>query len=393
MERIIPQKKKISKLTAALTLATTILTISLIVAYKIRLREKERLRKFYTSPHALDNYNPGDVIRIEPLKVPLPNGKGYRILYVSEMEKKNVAVSGIVCIPSKKYLSQKRIVTWAHGTIGMGEECAPSRSTNPFIYMSWAGQMMKKGWVIAATDYYGLGTEGIERYMIGRDQGRDVLNATRAALSLTSFGEKNPKTIIFGHSQGGQAAIFAGNMSQKYAPELGVKGIATASPALELKSLLAKEYDTAVAWAIGPEIAIAWPEVYKDLDIKEVLSETALHNYKRIAKTHILQEYPEAILRNRVGQHFFKKDPTKIDSWIKAFEHETPRIPTLPLLVVQSTSDTIVLPETTDEFVKRAKAQGANIDTITLTNIDHNLTPLVAGKKIIEWMDKQFKTT
>ncbi len=390
---MIPNKRNIPPSTKVLLATTTLAGVTLLAIYLLKKAEHKRLKKFYEPPSVLDTYGLGDIIRIEPLKTPLPSGRGYRVIYVSELDSKKSAVSGIICIPDKKYLTKKRVVTWAHGTIGMGEECAPSRSTNPFIYMSWAPRMMKKGWVIAATDYFGIGTPGVARYLIGRDQAKDMLNIARAAVRMLDWESEKVETITFGHSQGGQVAVFAGNISKKYAPDLNVKAIATASPALELNALLKAEYDTAVAWAIGPEIAVAWPKVYKNLRVEDVLSDTALKNYKRIARAHILREYPEAILREKFGQRFFKKDPTTLKNWIEVFTRETPSAPTIPLLIVQSATDQIIMPATTDEFVKKAKAKGSRIDTLTLKNVDHNLTPLVAGNKIIEWIEDKFNNS
>jgi pimeloyl-ACP methyl ester carboxylesterase len=46
-----------------------------------------------------------------------------------------------------------------------------------------------------------------------------------------------PQTVIWGHSQGGHAALWAGQLAPTYAPELQLRGIAAVSPASDPLSL------------------------------------------------------------------------------------------------------------------------------------------------------------
>ena len=90
--------------------------------------------------------------------------------------------------------------------------------------------MLRAGFVVTATDYSGLGTPGVERYLIGADEARDVLNSVRAARALTATGA-GTRVAVYGHSQGGHAALWTGDVAPTYAPEFQIVGVAAAAPA------------------------------------------------------------------------------------------------------------------------------------------------------------------
>lgn len=63
-----------------------------------------------------------------------------------------------------------------------------------------------------------------------------VLDSVRAARSLVAGS--GPSTPLWGHLQGGQAVLFAGQLAGSYAPALRVRAAAVAAPATELGTLL-----------------------------------------------------------------------------------------------------------------------------------------------------------
>jgi acetyl esterase/lipase len=52
------------------------------------------------------------------------------------------------------------------------------------------------------------------------------------------MGGTQNRFAVWGHSQGGQAALFTGLIAKSYAPELDLAGVAAAAPATELAMLL-----------------------------------------------------------------------------------------------------------------------------------------------------------
>ena len=93
------------------------------------------------------------------------------------------ASGGMLFVPSSPAPAGGRpVVAWAHGTLGQGDACAPSRSSNPLQDTdNWLGEMLALGWVVVTTDYVGLGTPGTDQYLVAQAEARDVVNAVRAA--------------------------------------------------------------------------------------------------------------------------------------------------------------------------------------------------------------------
>ncbi|MFI8877943.1 lipase family protein [Streptomyces sp. NPDC055243] len=183
-----------------------------------------------------DTAAPGDVVSSAPSSFhPLPgqptNTKAWKINYRSTTAKGEPnTVSGTVIVPQDGRKGPRPLITYAVGTIGMGDHCAPSagfpRGTT--LEANLIQQLTLRGWAVAVTDYEGLGTPGDHTYTVGRAEGHAMLDAARAAIRLpeAGLGEDTPVGVM-GYSQGGQAASWAAELHGSYAPDLKVKGTAT----------------------------------------------------------------------------------------------------------------------------------------------------------------------
>jgi pimeloyl-ACP methyl ester carboxylesterase len=157
------------------------------------------------------------------------------LLYTSTgIEGKRVAVSGDVAVPKGKAPKGGwPVITWAHGTVGIADACAPSRIGTQANYDSpLLNRWLKAGYAVVRTDYEGLGTPGPHPYLIGDSEGRSTLDMVKAARKLDPRIGKN--LLIAGHSQGGQAALFAASLVKKVAPELKLKGTVAFAPVSHL---------------------------------------------------------------------------------------------------------------------------------------------------------------
>lgn len=134
------------------------------------------------------------------------------------------------------------MISWAHGTIGSADDCAPSRDTVSAAAHVWnehphelLNQFLKKGWAVVMTDYEGLGTYGRHPYLLGESEARGILDIVRAARRL--HPEISARLAIVGHSQGGQAALFGAHFAPKWTPELDLRCVAALAPASHSKEL------------------------------------------------------------------------------------------------------------------------------------------------------------
>lgn len=91
---------------------------------------------------------------------------------------------------------------------------------------------IESGWVIIASDYSGQGAEGDFPYLIGEGEARSVLDRMRATGHLDDLSLADT-AVVWGHSQGGHAALWTGAIADSYAPELKILGVAAISPAAD----------------------------------------------------------------------------------------------------------------------------------------------------------------
>ncbi|MEU5427747.1 lipase family protein [Streptomyces olivoreticuli] len=179
---------------------------------------------------------PGDILSSAPTSFhPLPfqptNTRAWHITYRSTTAKgaPNV-VSGTVIVPQDGRTGPRPLVSYAVGTVGLADKCAPSAGF-PYgttVEANLIQQLTLRGWAVAVTDYEGLGTPGDHTYIVGRAEGQAVLDAARAALRLPEAGlAKDSPVGVMGYSQGGHAGSWAAELHDSYAPELNLKGTAT----------------------------------------------------------------------------------------------------------------------------------------------------------------------
>lgn len=162
------------------------------------------------------------------------------ILYTTTRDEGRPAVaSAIVVAPGGGKPGAREVIAWAHGTTGVHETCAPSVlegtfSTGAFFSVE---EVVEEGWVLVATDYVGLGTAGPHPYLIGQGEARSVLDAVRAARQMPEL-DLAERTVVWGHSQGGHAALWTGAIGPSYAPEVDLIGVAALAPASNLVALV-----------------------------------------------------------------------------------------------------------------------------------------------------------
>ena len=107
--------------------------IAMVLSSSETAREQQvALDPFYAPPDPIPG-ELGTVIRSEAMDISVDGGSAQRILYVSERPDGSRAVSGaMIFIPDTPAPPEGRpVVAWEHGTLGMGDACVPSRSSNP----------------------------------------------------------------------------------------------------------------------------------------------------------------------------------------------------------------------------------------------------------------------
>jgi hypothetical protein len=382
-------------------IVVAVLVVAGITAWVVDVALPERrnanyqatLEPFYTPPSPIPAA-PGTLIRSEPLGVSVPGANAYRILYVSQSPSDQPVVSsGLLFVPTSTVPASGRpIVAWAHGTVGLGPSCAPSRSQAPLdLIGGWVQQMVGYGWIVVATDYAALGTPGESHYLVGESEARDVVNSVRAARQFPNAGA-GTLWAVWGHSQGGHSALWTGALASRLAPELQLVAVAAAAPAAELVALVSAQWDKPIAWVIGADVALAWPFVYRDLRLAPVLSRPALSTYRSLANDCIQDVALAVAVRTRLGETFFAFDPKNDSAWQRVMTAQTPTpLPaSLPVYLAQSTADNVVLPDSTALLQRKWCAAGSTLTMQWMGQVSHHYSGEASGPAVATWLFERF---
>ncbi|MFI7320980.1 lipase family protein [Streptomyces venezuelae] len=188
---------------------------------------------FYVPPAALPEGRPGDVIRSRKVDPGTPTPRAladtWQVMYRStDALGRPHAVTATVLVPKGGTPASRPIVGWGPGTQGPAFRCTPSRMiAKGALYEQWViNAMLEAGYAVAVPDYEGYRPGPKTTYMVGKSLGPALIDAVRAAQRLPAAGLSADAPVAFrGYSQGGGAALWAGEFKADYAPELNLKGI------------------------------------------------------------------------------------------------------------------------------------------------------------------------
>src|SRR5271163_519767 len=239
---------------------------------------------FYRAPRSEAAGAPGTLVRQEVIDGAPLGATAYRVLYRSSgLDNKPILVSGVVIVPPGDPPPGGRpIVAWAHPTSGIVPRCAPSLAIFLFQQIQGLRSFVRDGYVVAATDYPGMGTAGPHPYLVGVSEGRAVIDSVRVASHLPGSGGGN-KFVVWGHSQGGQAALFTGLIVKTYAPDLDLLGVAAAAPATALVTLMNEDIDSVGGKNITAMTLWSWQRVF-DARMDKVVDRRAIPVVDELAK-------------------------------------------------------------------------------------------------------------
>ena len=124
---------------------------------------------------------PGAVLRVRPQIGGAPaNAKAFRVIYRSTgINGEPIAVSGTIIYPDGPAPPEGRnVVAWAHYTTGVAQRCAPTLLPNLSGTIAGLEELLKRGYVVVATDYEGLGLPGVHAYLVGVSEAHSVLDCS-----------------------------------------------------------------------------------------------------------------------------------------------------------------------------------------------------------------------
>lgn len=335
---------------------------------------------FYDEP-ATDAGGPGVLIRSDGYPGSAPKGGSVqRILYSTTDAYGGAAVSSaLVIVPDNAPPGPRPVISWNWGTTGVTRGCAPSLmgSTATKWAIPAVEEALARGWVVVGSDYSGRGAEGRFPYLIGEGEARSSLDAVRAAAQLDDLNLSSD-VVVWGHSQGGHAALFTEPVAAEYAPELAIAGTAVIAPvadpfamARELTKMSARaELSILVSWVLVP-----YAELYPDVNVEDYVATSGRALVREMTQRCLSEPglfvsavtslgvsadeplYPANLTGGALGRRL--EQNTAVGPW------------QAPLLVAWGLDDEVIPPRLQSEFVADACAEGTNVRWMAFSNADH----------------------
>lgn len=181
---------------------------------------------------------PGSVVWVGPLPSAASNpaaGAEYRLEYrTGDHRGAPRSSTGAVHLPPGQVPPGGwPVVSYAHGTVGIADECAPSAVGAVPEESDFVARWLSRGYAVVATDYAGLGTAGELAYLDGRAAAHNVVDMVRAARAVSP--DLSARWVAVGMSQGGHAALHTAHVATTYAPELDFRGAVALGPPTNLE--------------------------------------------------------------------------------------------------------------------------------------------------------------
>jgi alpha-beta hydrolase superfamily lysophospholipase len=347
---------------------------------------------FYTPPDPLPAGEPGTIIRSEPITANVPDGaRAWRVMYLSEgADGQPAAVSGIIAAPDAAAESPRPVVAWAHGTLGVQPQCGTGHLDDPFEFIPQVERLIQEGYVLAATDYPGLGTPGVHPYLFGQTAAAAVLDSVRAARQLdTGAGDR---FIVWGHSQGGHSTLWAAQEAAEYAPELELVGAAAIAPAADLIGILDASMNERAGAILVSMALYAWNAHFPGASLAALVAPEAAEQVNRLAGT--CTTTPAAFLllgELQPPATFLPENLTEIDAFQQFIEANTPDGPIdVPLLIAHGTADQIIPFAGSVREAERRCAAGEDVAFERYPGADHNPVVEESAVRVLGWIEDRF---
>ncbi|MBA4608128.1 hypothetical protein H1W00_06525 [Aeromicrobium sp. Marseille-Q0843] len=366
-------RSRLSRPVVLVAIALTVVLVAVVAVAVLATRGDPGDGQRSTAPLPQE---PGELLEATPVAEGAPEGsRAWRILYTtSDREGTTIEATAGVYAPADTSLTDLPVVAWGHGTSGFARACSPSLQPDPMAAGSMyvADEVIDRGWVLVSPDFPGVGDDGDQPYLIGEGAGRALLDAAQAARDLDDL-DTAPETVVWGFSQGGHAALWAGGLQPAYAPDAELAGVAALAPATFLK----ETFDRLPAQdrIFAAYTMASYDAAYDDVRWSDYATEEG-ESFGREVAAECLPD-PQAYSELATEVMSFQ-DGALFDQYFasgamgKRLAENEPELPVeAPLLMAQGATDTVVLPERQAEFATRACARGQVLEYVTVEGRDH----------------------
>ncbi len=316
-----------------------------------------------------------------------------------------VSIRAEIFVPRVDAPTEFPLFVYGAGTTGISNLCAPldedSRGRNWGQYQTHLVSYAAQGFITVLSHWQGYDDQTrTHNYFIAGLEASTMLDVTRATYELFNKNllpgvSARPAQAIFfgGYSQGGHGAFAALDAASHYAPELPIKGMVGHATSPNVEALLRERPPLApyIVYSflnyygdnvINPEAVFLpnWlPTFYADASSKCV--DEAYEYYPAEPELLYQPEFSAALYGDRLAETF----PAFKQALDLNYVGGSPNTE-VPIVLFHGEADTIVTPDTHDQFVGRLCNLGKNVNYKLYPEVDHFQTRQASFVDSITWM-------
>ena len=333
-----------------------------------------RAQDAFYDPPPNGSRQPGALLRSEPLKdVTLPAGmRGWRILYATTVDNNTPATAvATVFAPISCPAGPRPVIAWEHATTGLLQKCMPSLLSTPAAGIPARERIVLAGWVVVETDYSFAEKGGPHPYLIGEGEARATLDSIRAARQMSELTLAR-HVVVWGYSQGGHAALWAGIIGPRYAPEVEILGVIAIAPAANIRNILAINVE--IDKRFGPYLALAYSRFYPDITFEQAIRPEALNAAREMVNLcdFLPPEDPErieALMATFDGPALATNSNKALQARLEENAANGPI--KAPVVIAQGLLDVVVPPKATEMYVEERCSADQRLEYWTFAGRDH----------------------
>ncbi|MFE5643612.1 lipase family protein [Rhodococcus sp. NPDC056516] len=352
-----------------------------------------------TTPPVENSAQRGVVFDSQPFtstaEVAASGASAVKILYgsTSGIDGRETQVSGTVFTPpGTPPEGGWPIVSIGHGTTGISDDCAPSTSPTLFGTIGLVAPFLDSGYVVAVSDFEGLGTPDPHPYLQPDTAAFNVIDAVRAARNVVP--DTSTRWATLGLSQGGQASWAAAEEAETYGDGLEFVGAANLSPAADISPIISSDSEVNLSLPqqlLLPYVLEGLSLTHPELERTDYVRGAFEQNYELLTSCLTSRATEKLGLVGKVTPADTRpataEDADRIHAWLSDVALPRQRA-SGPMYVVVGTNDNLIRPEWTEAAVERACADGDVIEFHARPGEGHADGAAVPGA--VAWVKDRF---
>lgn len=313
---------------------------------------------------------------------------GIRLLYTtSDEHDATITASAVLFVPASTSGAALPLVVWAHTELGVGQGCAPSVRGQAVGGLTQIQDLLSRGYAVLAPDNPGLGTPGASSLLIGVSEGRAILDGIRAVGQVA--GVRLGRAVIWGFSQGGHAALWAGQLAHDYAPEVSLAAVVADEPIADPLAVMTHLATVSSTDPLVDEVLYSYAQAYPDVQLGQYRSFAAAMAAREVATgcgVSSLSGRTWQLLGG--GGSTWLQSPSQGPLAQRLAANQTAASLSVPLLLVQGSEDEIVSAGLQRDGVRTRCKAGSVVDYRVLPGVGHANSAVDPQRRseIVEWI-------